>query len=385
MCCFLLVSVLLATTLTDVASAQRWRQTSGGGKDRWDGLLDPLDADLRRDIIRYGELAQATSDALIGDPASPFAGASRYAPDAFLRKVRASDPDAYRVTRFVYATSSVRLPDAFMPRPGPSAGAQWSGESNWMGYVAVATDGRRREGREAGHRGGVARDEARGGVGQRPGHHAGAGGRRRRSGPGLDAAVGAQGVPVLAEITRLLRAYKNENCSITITGHSLGAALSTLNAIDIVANGYNVRGSSRVPVPVTAIALASPRVGDDQFKRAFDSTSNLSLLRVRNAPDIVPTILPSAFFKDVGAELLVDTRRSPYLKNPAGPGPGAGDGAGFSLVVDRDLALVNKEVDALRDEYQVPAAWWVEKNKGMVQNASGRWVLQDHEEGNLAM
>lgn len=141
MCCFLLVSVLLATTLTDVASAQRWRQTSGGGKDRWDGLLDPLDADLRRDIIRYGELAQATSDALIGDPASPFAGASRYAPDAFLRKVRASDPDAYRVTRFVYATSSVRLPDAFMPRPAPSAGAAWSGESNWMGYVAVAADG----------------------------------------------------------------------------------------------------------------------------------------------------------------------------------------------------------------------------------------------------
>ncbi|EAY75196.1 hypothetical protein EE612_004699 [Oryza sativa] len=420
MCCFLLVSVLLATTLTDVASAQRWRQTSGGGKDRWDGLLDPLDADLRRDIIRYGELAQATSDALIGDPASPFAGASRYAPDAFLRKVRASDPDAYRVTRFVYATSSVRLPDAFMPRPAPSAGAAWSGESNWMGYVAVAADG---VAANAGRRDIVvawrgtkravewANDlditlvPADGVVGPGPGWTQPSVHRgflsvytsKSFSSPFNKLSAREQ---VLAEITRLLRAYKNENCSITITGHSLGAALSTLNAIDIVANGYNVRGSSRVPVPVTAIALASPRVGDDQFKRAFDSTPNLSLLRVRNAPDIVPTILPSAFFKDVGAELLVDTRRSPYLKNPAGPAQwhnlecylhavagtqGAGDGAGFSLVVDRDLALVNKEVDALRDEYQVPAAWWVEKNKGMVQNASGRWVLQDHEEGNLAM
>lgn len=67
---------------------------------------------------------------------------------------------------------------------------------------------RRRECREAGHRGGVARDEARGGVGQRPGHHAGAGGRRRRSGPGLDAAVGAQGVPVRLHVQEFLVAVQ---------------------------------------------------------------------------------------------------------------------------------------------------------------------------------
>lgn len=210
---------------------------------------------------------------------------------------------------------------------------------------------------------------------------------------------------VLTEVRRLLDAYKGENCSITLTGHSLGAALSTLTAIDIVANGLNVRraGSNDTAVPVTAIVFGSPRVGDDQFKKAFESTAGAPrLLRVRNAPDIVPTVLPAAFYKDVGVELLLDTRKSPHLKRP-GPGPaawhnlecylhgvagtqGAGDGAGFGLVVDRDVALVNKEVDALSDEYPVPAAWWVEGNKGMTRDAaSGRWVLQDHEEGNLAM
>ncbi|KQK08985.1 phospholipase A1-II 3 [Brachypodium distachyon] len=415
---YLRLSVLLAVTiLTDVATAQRWREISG--RDQWSGLLDPLNIELRREIIRYGELAQATSDAFIGDPASPYAGASRYGPGTFFYKVQAADPGAYRVTRFLYATSSARLRDAFMTRPVP-AGA-WSTESNWMGYVAVATDGAARAlGRRdvvVAWRGTKRMVEwasdldivlvpAAGVVG--PG---GRGSVHRGflslyTSKNSTSRFNKQSAreQVLTEVRRLLDTYKDENCSVTLTGHSLGAALSTLNAIDIVANGINALRSSsgdNITVPVTAILFGSPRVGDEQFKKALDSMAGaVSLLRVRNAPDIVPTILPTPFYRDVGVELLVDTLKSPYLKTPAGPAQwhnlecylhavagtqGPGDDAGFSLEVDRDVALVNKEEDALKGEYPVPASWWAENNKGMVKNATGHWVLEDHEEGNLAL
>lgn len=44
------------------------------GENNWEGLLDPLDKDLRELIIHYGEMAQAAYDTFIRDKYSKYAG-----------------------------------------------------------------------------------------------------------------------------------------------------------------------------------------------------------------------------------------------------------------------------------------------------------------------
>ncbi|XP_059436719.1 phospholipase A1-IIgamma-like [Corylus avellana] len=211
---------------------------------------------------------------------------------------------------------------------------------------------------------------------------------------------------VLNEVRRLVNSYKDEEVSITVTGHSLGAAMATINAVDIVYNGYNMPPRPRTNEPikaclVTVFVFGVPRVDDEGFLKVFSDLKNLHVLRVNNLPgDVVPSlppIVPLLFpYVDVGEELIIDTRKSPYLKNLVidsnahnlevylhGVAGTHGEDGEFKLEVNREVALVNKTSDALKNELLVLDRWWTTKNKSMTQNDDGSWVLMDHESDDI--
>ena len=180
----------------------------------------------------------------------------------------------------------------------------------------------------------------------------------------------------------------------------MGGPLATLAATDIVYNGFNKpSGPPDKAFPVTTFAFASPRLGNEGFAAAVSALDNLHVLRVRNMFDPVPFLPPDMEldmddipifvlkYAAVGQELVVDSSQSEYLNEDAKKYK-AHDielylhaVAGFDPKV-RDIALINKGLDALKDEYRDHGLvmWWIEKNKSMVQLENGYWVYNDHED-----
>uniref|UniRef100_A0A452ZZ64 Phospholipase A1 n=1 Tax=Aegilops tauschii subsp. strangulata TaxID=200361 RepID=A0A452ZZ64_AEGTS len=326
-------------------AAARWKELHG--ERSWEGLLRPLDLELRRTVIWYGEMAQATYDAFNYEKHSPHAGHSRFGSKRFFEHVMLpGHAAAYRISR--------------------------SKESNWIGYVAVATDaGKATLGRRdvvVVWRGTIqalewikdlefAMVHPKGILGEVTGAEAMVDRGWFSIYTSTDQASTHNKVSarkqVLAEVRKLVDTYKDEEVSITVTGHSLGAALATLSAFDIAENGYNCTPAAAFPV--TAFAFACPRVGGAGFKRRFNTATaaGLRVLRVCNARDIVPRY-PGLPYHDVGVELAIDTSASPYLKAPGDEnvwhnlecylhgvaGAPTASGQGFEDVVERDVALV---------------------------------------------
>lgn len=389
------------------------------GSNNWEGLLEPLNLTLRRLILRCGDFCQATYDAFNNDANSKFAGTSRYGKNSFFQKVMLQSADDYTVAAFLYATAQVGVPEALFLHS--LSRESWDRESNWIGYIGVTSDavsetlGRREI--YVAFRGTTRDYEWINVLGAKPeaaepllrpkslrkGSRISNGNNSGSSSDSDDDEVpkvmkGWLKIYVSndpnSEFTKLsareqlqtkiedLRSqYKDENLSITLTGHSLGASLSILAAFDLCENGVNI--------PVTAIVFGSPQVGNKVFNQAMAQFPNLKMLHVRNKIDLIPHYPSSLLgYAKSGTELVIDTRKSPSLKESKNPSDWHnlqamlhvvagwnGEDGEFEMKVKRSLALVNKSSGFLKDECLVPESWWVEKNKGMVVDDNGDWVL----------
>ncbi|XP_021597890.1 phospholipase A1-II 1 [Manihot esculenta] len=387
--------------------AERWRELSG--ENDWKGLLDPLDIDLRLSILHYGDRVAATTYAFNDKVSSDCRGFSRYPPEEFFSKlgVTKRNPSLdYTLTDFIYSRVEK---DVF----------HWDSEpiSTWCAYVAVATDeAKTKLGRRdivVSWRGVMLNVELHKGLQALPclasdlfgnwhlplpfvhsGFHSLYTSKDQNSTYNKTSAR----EQVLAAVRKLVDQYKDEEVSITITGNSLGSALATLNAVDIAYNDYNKPSSEpKQSFPVTAIVFAGPRVGDLGFKKIYDDLKDVHVLRITNAKDPVPNFppnfdpipdLPPIGPIHVGENLPIDTSESKFLKSDVSPhmldvylhgvAGTQGSKGGFNLEVPFDLAIINKLTDGLTDEYNknIPAEWWVEENKGMVQNDDGTYTAQ---------
>lgn len=324
----------------------RWKEYHGC-KD-WLGLIDPLNENLRRELIRYGEFIQAAYHCFHSNPATCNEGDSR--------KVALPDK-SYKVTKSLYATSSMGLPK-WVDDVAPDLG--WMTQrSSWIGYVAVCDD--RSEIKRMGRRDivialrGTATclewgENFRDLLVQIPAETTEIESESESSEGQAKVECGflslfqtaGVNVPSLAEsvvneVQRLIEQYKGESLSITVTGHSLGAALALLVADEV---------STCTPdaPPVAVFSFGGPRVGNRSFADRLNS-KNVKVLRIVNNQDVI-TRVPGMFVSEeldkklresgfvsgmlnvldksmpwayahVGTEMRVDTRMSPFLKPDA--------------------------------------------------------------------
>ncbi|KAM7280178.1 hypothetical protein ACFE04_007312 [Oxalis oulophora] len=274
-----------------------WREIQGC--DDWEGLLDPMNPHLRKEIIRYGEFAQACYDSFDFDPHSKYCGTCKYTGPHFFEKLDMANR-GYDITRYIYATSNINLPNFFQKS---RLSKVWSTHANWMGCVAVCTDQEeiKRLGRRdivIAWRGTVTYLEW---IYDLKDVLCSANFTKDRS---IKIELGFYDLytkkektcnycsfsareQVLAEIKRLVELYRDddEEISISITGHSLGAALAIISANDIAEMGLNYIDTTRV-IPITVFSFSGPRVGNLKFKERCDELG-IKVLRVINIHDKV--------------------------------------------------------------------------------------------------
>ncbi|XP_044496001.1 phospholipase A1-II 1-like [Mangifera indica] len=295
---------------------KEWRELSGEYK--WHGLLDPLNVDLSKFITGYGERLDAIYDCIIKDTNSPRYELPMYEEKDFFSKVgpdrgKAMKCQIYQVKKYIYAWVNVSFPvELFVPD-----------RSAWIGYVAVATDeGARLLGRrdilvcwrgtynraEWERNASFSQTHAQVIYPTVPDAEVHKGFYSIYTEPNSECNNKSARDQVLEEVRNLVNLYQGEKVNITMTGYSLGAGLATLNAADIVSNGYNKPNPNleNKEFLVTTFVFGSPKVGDIAFQTEFNkhmSERKLRLLRIANVDDVI-TKIPFTGYVEVGYEIM---------------------------------------------------------------------------------
>eukprot|EP01018_Ginkgo_biloba_P009044 Gb_04087 [translate_table: standard] len=172
---------------------------------------------------------------------------------------------------------------------------------------------------------------------------------------------------VMCEVRRLVEMYRyrEEELSITITGHSLGGALGLLNAYEMAAKGVNRSRNGR-DIPITVFSFGAPRVGNMAFRDRLNELG-VKTLRVVSEQDMVPK-MPGILLNEGMDKLQAAVAQ--MVESSSTP---------FRPEAKRDVALVNKSSDLLLKEVMIPANWYQLQHKGLVRNCYGRWVQPERD------
>nr|XP_043620277.1 phospholipase A(1) DAD1, chloroplastic-like [Erigeron canadensis] len=322
---------------------QKWKEYQG--IRNWEGLLDPLDDGLRHEILRYGDFVEAAYRCFEFDTSSPDYATCKYSKDSMLDRCGLGG-SGYKVVKNLHATCGVQLPGWIEKVPSCA-----TTNSSWIGYVAVCNDEKEisRLGRRdvvIAYRGTATClewiENLRATLTSLPNDVAPE--RKRAMVQKGFLSMYTTATPtcpslrdmVRKEISRIIETYGDEPLSVTITGHSLGAALATLTAYDITST------FERSPM-VTVVSFGGPRVGNRSFRSRLEK-SGTRVLRIVNSTDVITKVpgllvddsndvtkrkihvsgLPGWLQKrvddtdwfryaDVGKELRLSSNASPYL------------------------------------------------------------------------